>query len=874
MGKVRAFVVPHWHFDALWQLTFDEYFEVTARNLADLLEFLEVCPEFRFNLDQTIYVEEFLRRFPELSDKLREAVRRGQVEFLCSGYTQPDSNVPSGEFLVRNVVLHQLFLRREFGAEAKCGWFIDVYGQSAQLPQIFKKANVECFAFWRGIKGNLPSEFLWEGIDGTRILTHRMPLGYGSGYLPTGERRYGYFIRTITRESGARHLEGVIEELARRASTPNVLVPSGGDFSPPQRELVEVVSELGRRREDVEVRIATASEFFKCLEAHVSELPVFRGEFNPIFRGTYSARIEIKKANREAENLYLIAERFATVAHLLGLPYPREELSEALKLILTNQFHDAINGEVTDEVYDVIMENYAVARRLCRAVLDRALRAIASAVDTRGEWGGVPVLVFNPLSWPRTDAVTVEVAFSDPGARAVRVLTWRGEEVPCQVVEAHRNPDGSLAVAKVVFVAEGVPPLGYKLYYAVPSESEPGPYETSVRASERGGWCTIENEYYSVTFDPYSMNVVSVYDKEAGREVLDCSKYLGNALFVEPDYGSVCSVNGELHAHQVAIPIKDPPGPEAATTMRCVARGEVVERGPVRVTVRLYGVVDCVKYTQWVTLYAKVKRIDFVTELEFSGERRRVRVVFPVRVEGGRVWHEIPYGAIERGEGEYPAINWVDISNDEYGVTLINCGIPGNSVVGNLMIMTLLRSIDAMYLDAPIEAARLRKLALNYLKAAGKHFIYYAMGPKALERGRHVYRYALYPHRGTWREAKSYKVALEANCPLIAVKCSVHEGRLPKEFSFASLSPDNLVLTVLKLAEDGDGVVARFYEAEGRGAEGRLVLFCGVERASEASLLEDELRPLPASGGSVAVRAKPFEIVTVRLRPAGRALAG
>ena len=863
--KLRVFIVPHWHFDALWQLSFEEYFNITVRNLIDLLEFLDLEPEYRFNLDQSIYVEEFMKRFPELTGKLKEAIKRGLIEPVCSGFTQPDSNIPNGEFLVRNITIYQKFMEETFGVRARCGWFIDVYGQSAQLPQIFKKSGVEYFVFWRGVPDGLPSEFLWEGIDGTRILTHRMPLGYGAGYIPTGEWRYYFFICTITDESAIEFLNNLINRLRKWASTNNILIPNGGDFTPPQRFLPSVVKKWRKRRRDLEIYIATASQFFKAVEESRTKLPVIRGEFNPIFRGTYSARIEIKKANREVENLYLNAEKFASIASLFNFTYPRKALEKALKLILTNQFHDAINGEVIDEVYEHIMNNYRTARELCSEVLEEALQEITDKIDTRGN--GIPIVVFNPLSWIRTDIVSVEVAFGESKVKGIKLKDWKGSEVPYQFERLNKNPDGTLGYAKIVFTAENIPSLGYKVYYIVPNERmDVAEFKSSIKVSEERGQYTLENQYYLVSVDPLSKNIVRIYDKEEKKEVIDNSRYLGNSIFSEPDYGSVCNVNGEIDAHQTITPIGDLPNPDIANnTMKNVSHGRVIERGPVKATIYSYGVLENTKYKQYIMIYDKIKRIDFVTELDFGDEHRRIRVVFPINLRNGEIWHEIPYGAIRRGEGEYPAMNWIDISSDDYGVSLINHGIPGNSIVKGVMMLTLLRSIDAMYLATPFRELRLEKMSRMYLERTGKYFTYYALGPKALERGHHIFKYSLYPHRGNWREAKSYKVALEFNNPLIPVKTTKHEGILPKEYSFISMKPENLVLTAVKRSEEG--ITIRFYEAEGRSARGKIAFFKEVESAWEADLLERKIERLEVKNKEVPVEVKPFEIVTVILKP-------
>lgn len=859
-GKWKIHIVPHWHFDALWQLTFEEYFDITARNLMDLLEFLETNPEYRFCLDQTIYIEEFLKQYPELGEKLGKVIRAGTVEPVCSGYTQPDPNLPSGEFLVRNTVLYKAFMKKSFGVDAKCGWYMDTYGQSAQLPQIFKEAGVDYFSFWRGVPKEIPSEFIWKGIDGSQILTHRMPLSYG-GILPHGEMRYGYSIPGEVIDAGTGYLEGRFDQLKRYASTRNMLIPNGGDFAPPQRDLPDVVQEWKKRRGDLEIHIATPTQFFKSLEDSIAEIPTIETEFNPLFRGYYTTRIKIKQENRKCENLYLDAEKFVTIASLLGFSYPEKALEKALKLILLNDFHDAINGEVIDEVYVKMMEDYNKIEDICQEVLGDSLRNIAEKIDVKGE--GIPIVVFNQLSWTRTDVVEVHLALAQPGTRGVVLRDCHGQEIPFEA-SVSRNPDGTLNRVNLLFVAYDVPPVGYKTYFALPSEAAIPSFETSIRTSDENGRYRIENEFYSITVDPISKAIVNIYDKDAGKEVLETDQYLGNVLFDESDYGSVCHINGDIDGHQFAIPIKDLPNPQVAdSTMKCVPSGSIAERGPIRATIYSSGTLNKAKFTQRITVYNKIKRIEFATDVEFEGEHRRIRVSFPIKLDSGEIWHEIPYGAIRRDEGEYPAINWVDLSNKSYGVTLINQGLPGNSVVKNVMLISLLRSIDAMYLGRPFGDARLERVGKMFLEHADRFFTYYPLGRMALEKGSHAFRYALYPHTGTWRDAKSYKTGYEFNNRLIAVKTTNHAGSLPMEQSFISAEPDNLVITAVK--RSGTNVLIRFYEAAGEKTNAKLHFFSPIHSAWKTNLLEEEQERIGISDNALSIGVDPFKIVSVLL---------
>jgi alpha-mannosidase len=870
-NNLHVFIVPHWHFDALWQLPFEEYFNIISRNISDLLEFIDKEPEYKFCLDQTIYIEEFMKRNPELNEKLINAVNTGSIEPVCGGYTQPDSNLPSGEFLVRNTILYIFFIKKYFNAKVSCGWYLDTYGHSAQLPQIFKDSGINYYTFMRGcpVQGikEPKTEFFWEGIDGTRILTHWMPFGYGAGYIPQGDRNYVYHLQTINEKDALRFLKNLVSNLKNKSAGGNLFVPNGSDFSPPQRLLPKLVRTWREESEHLDVSISTANSFFEAVEKSVEKLPIVKYEFNPMFQGTYSARIRIKQENRRAENLYITSEKFATIASSLGSPYPEKDLEKSLKLILLNQFHDAINGEVIDEVYKKMLIDYYRIEKNCRDILEDSLKFIIEKIDTKGY--GIPIVVFNQLSWLRTDVAEAKIVFGEE-VRDILLKDDKGQEIPFQVSGINKNPDSTLNNVKIVFIAEDVPALGYKTYFVVPLKgSKSKNFKTGVSSSSREGVYQIENQYYSIMFDSVSKLIKSIYDKEACREALHTEKYLGNILFDEPEYGTTCHSNGDIQfGHETSIPIKELPNPEVSrNNMDYFSRGSINESGPIRAKVDILGRLQSSTFKQTITIYNKIKRVECKTEIVFEGERRKIRVGFPINVTNGDIWHEIPYGAIKRCEGEYPAINWVDLSNKDFGVSLINQGLPGNSIIRNFMIITLLRSIDAMYLGNPsnyfslIPQERFREM---YLEEARRISPYYPIGSMALEKGAHTFSYALYPHKGTWREAKSYKTALEFNNPFVVVKGKIHKGILPKMQSFLSVEPENLIVTALK--KSGRDILIRFYEAEGKSTSGSIKFFKPIASAWETNLIEEKKVEMKIKNDLIFTNVKGFKISSILLQ--------
>ena len=303
-------------------------------------------------------------------------------------------------------------------------------------------------------------------------------------------------------------------------------------------------------------------------------------------------------------------------------------------------------------------------------------------------------------------------------------------------------------------------------------------------------------------------------------------------------------------------------------------RGNIkgTETGPIRSKVNITTMLGPSVVQQEICLYDRVKRIDFTTKLKFGGpENYRVRMVMPTNIEGGGVWNEIPYGAVERDEGLYVAGNWIDYSESDYGVGLINKGIPANTVTEGNMTLTLLRSFSQIYLWLGRETLKPDEWEMHGRVKVGSESRTLEV-PDALEIGREYdFHYSLYPHRGDWREGKTYKAAAEFKDPLRVVKVPVSKSDkiLPEEWGLVEVAPDNLVLTVCKKAEEDGRIILRFYEAEGKDTKGRLRFTKPVKGAWLTNLLEDEEEEVKVGAGEIEIEVKPFEIVTLKVSLAG-----
>jgi len=855
--KDRFFVIPHTHYDAVVFKTRAEYLEMGLPHILYALQCLKADPRYRFVLDQVCYIRPFLERYPEEEATFRQMVAEGRLQITCGMDTMADVNIPSGESFIRQVLYGKRYCHDKLGVEVTVGWALDTFGHHPQMPQLLRKAGFDCYYFARGVPSpETPSEFCWQGIDGSRVLALWLPYGYGFLFgSPKNPPEFGEFIR------------GRYEHLKPYAPTPVVVGLSGVDLGEPEPHVAELAEEFNRDASaPFELVVATPDEHLAALREAIDAghpLSTVNRDLNPIFQGCYSSRIEVKQSNRELERLLTTVEKCDALAAWLGLPVEGSALERAWEPVLFNQFHDCMCGVQVDKVFEDTMRSYYFSRRSATELLDARLAGIASKIDTRGE--GVPLVVFNTLGWSRTDVVEAEVAFTETRVLNLGLLDAQGCPVPVQVLEAERHPGGGLKRARIAFIARKVPAMGYALYRVIPNGGQTNP-STLTAGTSGQGWFGVAhdptlasergfmaNEYSRLEFDLSTGAVVSLKLKPEERELLRDG--LGNVVAREKDGGDFWQIGGALKGGSSVPSDRRQPAPQpgqAELSSDQVGDGSI-RRGPVMAEFNISHPFGSGWLVSRVRLYAGLPRIDFRTEILNNDEWVRYRVLFPTTIAGGKITHEIPFGAIERPEKELPAQNWIDYGDGKYGLTLINRGLPGNNVDDGVMMLSLLR------------AAQL----VAYAFAGG-----YEPGVTSTsgqELGKRLsFDYALLPHQNTWREARAYRAGLEFNNPLIARKATPHPGELPGHWGLLEISLDNVVLSAVKPGEDGSMVV-RVYETEGqpvRGAE--LKVTPGLLAAEEANLLENAQGELDVKDGkALRFALGPFEIKTFKLRLAG-----
>ena len=881
--KWKLVVVSHSHWDREWYFPFQSFRARLVGMMDSLLDILSSNPDYRhFTLDgQTILLEDYLEVRPDRRDEIERLIREGR---LLSGpwYAPPDEFLAGGESHIRNL-LRGIRLSQSLGGAMIVGYEPDAFGHITHLPAILRGFGIEDAVIWRGLDDCMrKTEFRWRAPDGSEVLTLQMPLGYGYlGSLPSEHDQLVVRLETLRRE------------LEPRATTPYLLIMDGNDHVMPDSDLPAALANAGAAMQDVEIVHGSLPLILQAIREHVSKrkraLPVYQGEMrssqrSPILPGVISARMWIKQRNQRSEDLLTHwAEPFSVWEALLRArlgsdwrepPLPLGPLArmpvdarsvwgllqQAWRFLLMNQEHDGICGCSVDAVHREMATRYDSCQQIGEEVTRMALSTIAA--QRRGR--GPQVLVFNPLAGRRSDFTVARLPVAANGDHPVELVDAGGRRVPCQTLSPPQSrymeiPGVAPGSLEVGFIAPDVPGTGYSALRVVygPARESHAPKTARV----------IENEHFEVAANPVD-GTLTLRDKASGRIMTGLNRIV--------DGGD----RGDEYAYwqPATDKVVDRPARPAAIS--------VVESGPARFTLAVksvYGLpaglnddrterskttVDCA-VTTCASLYPGVRRVDFHTEVDNQAKDHRLRVHFPTGIQTDTVRAEQHFGVVtrpvsmpqadetwvEQPAATQPQKSFVDVSDGEKGVLLANRGLPEYEAIPGpdsvTLALTLLRCV-------------------GWLCRADMTTRQFIAGPPLLETpdaqliGRHTFEYSLIPHDGDWRNA--FTEAHRFARPLMARGTTATGGALPARASLLDITSPSLVISGVKFAEDGNGVVVRLYNISDAPIRGRVRLDEPHDGVALVDLNEKPLAELQASKGWVSIRAKRNEIVSLLFR--------
>jgi alpha-mannosidase len=764
------------------------------------------------------------------------------------------------------------------------------------LPQIYKKSGIDYFVTqkmeWNDTN-QLPFKlFWWQSPDGSKVLAY-FPHGYGNEDLRP-LRLADDLVAARQRSTGMTELMDLYGVGDHGGGPTRAMLDEGFHWTDPS---AASVAAMGGVPVTPKYEFNTAQSFFSLVEKNIAPdspvwnyqtiakgysapaavpgkvaIPTWDSElYFEYHRGVYTTQANQKHNMRTAEEEMLNAEKWSSLAWLDGLNYPSAELTEDWKKVLFNQFHDLAAGSGIAAIYRDAQKDYDWVRMSTGEISGGALQTLADHINTAHGSSGPEtqsVVVFNPLGWERDGEVSVRVHYSG-SSKEVAALKDPAGRVIVATIASYEPQTG---VAELLIPVEHIPALGYETLLLGAAESrfsagtghltangkpafdriEPASTvggghsaQSAIASTPSGGSLSVSNQLISISVDKSTGCVTSVFDQRSNVETLAADS-CGNQLQFFKDspkqYDAWNIDPGTLDLPPAMIGKAD--SVELATS---------ADGSP---AIRATFTWQSSKFVQTITLNGD--QIDIDNDIDWHEKHVLLKAAFPLAVTSDFATYEIPYGSIERpttrnnsfdkAQFEVEAMRWADLSGagadgKVHGLSILNQDKYGYDAAGNVLRITLLRSPTWPDPDA--------------------------------DQGEHHFHYALYPHAGTWKDALTVRHGWEYDYPLQAVVTTAHAGSLPAEHSFASVEPDNIVLTAVKKAEDQNGqgvngLIFRAYEWAGKETTAEFHVPPGATGATATNLMEQpEGGPLAVAkengGDVVKVPIHLYEIVTIRV---------
>ena len=778
-GKPVIHCIGHTHIDVEWLWTRAQTREKTQRSFATANALMEKYPEYPFTMTQPELYRYLKEEAPEKYAQLKAWVEKGRWEPEGAMWVECDCNLVSGESFVRQLLEGKRFFREEFGKESRVLFLPDVFGYSAALPQILKKSGIDYFVTskisWNETNTLPVDAFLWQGIDGTEIFTNFITANIG---LKNHE-----FERKTTYHSliNAPYVVGCWNRYQQKDVSPHALLIFGyGDGGGgPTREDLEKQRRLQRGIPGLPVTkmdhllpyLRTTEQAFLAHCDQTGRTPKWVGELYLEFhRGTYTSVAKNKRANRKSELLLQKAEALSAAHQVFGGSYDQEGLYQAWRKVLHDQFHDILPGSSVHQVYEGTDRDYAQVGEYCRGLIQSKLSSVAASLS-----GGT--LVYNSLGFARTGSICAD--------------------------------------GQTLELTEPIPAFGWQVI---------SPTKPQSRVRVEG--LTAENDHYLMQLDEAGQ-ILSLYDKAACRQVFQAP---GNCFVTYEDLPYRYD-NWEISDYygSKAYPLAQP------AVITPVFDGD-------RAGFRVEKTFDGNTIVQHIWLWSHSRRIDLDHEIQWSQHHRLLKLHFPMDLHTDEASFEIQYGHVRRpthqntswdqARFEVCAHKWVDLSENGYGVALLNDCKYGYSTDGSTLMLTVLK--------------------------AGTY------PTDQVDLGMHRFSCALLPHTGSLYDGQVIRESYSFNQPLEALPCRNHADLLPRQFCLATCQQKNILLETVKKAEDDDGLILRLYDSFGCRSRATVKVAKGFKKAFLCNLMEAPLQELPFDGSSVTLPVKPFEIVTLK----------
>lgn len=829
-------VVSSSHQDIAWMDTPEKCVEFRdVRMITPALKRMAENPEFKFCVENAMNLYEYLERHPDRFEEIKKFTESGQLEWGAN-FNQPYEGMYDGEALIRQTYLGKKRLQKMIpGGNFTCAWDEDVPGRVTQRPQMFAKAGVKYLQYSR----MEPGLYNWYSPDGSYISCftpgqyHMSGTGVHNAGADEEERTKAYISK----------LSDWNDYYKERGLSPDFIFLNSRDFATPldhDKYFSEWNAKVDKGESDLpKINYSTGATSI--------EAAVRKGKPDSIMGERPNVWLYIHgpghqralKASRYASRRLAAAEKFASFNAMLKndfSDYPQEELTNAWEdAIFADHGWGGNHGHITDKLFRTKFEN---AGKIADEVVESSITKIAENIDYKKE--GIPVVVFNPLSWDRLEPVEFSINTEGMYHTNFKLVDGYGNNVDFQTVATDNTDNDSWM--KFVFISSGVPAHGYKTYYLLPGQS---PADSRLRMDFDGE--KIVNDFYIITLKPGGIS--SIMDKSIQQELVSESDFL---------FGEVFALESVGHGAGEFSRIQQPTMKGFEKMSQYSPGWQLVEHGIVRTVLESTHPWEHCTVRQRLIVYTGHKSIDVEVDiLGFDGEKsREYRVAFPMKNDNGtgKVAYEGPMAVIEVGKDELPipggfskpeqiydtpcteihprvAQDWFSFWDDTKAVmvssdvTAFDWVNPANPESDEIVLQPILL--------ATRRSCNGSSYANWYLQRGNHHFKF-----KITSFGKNWWQRPLTTF--SWKNIRQN--GDQANQPMdaLVITKKPEKGTLPDLQSFAKINSRNVIVSTIKKCEDDNNVVFRCYDIEGVDSEVKIDFFKPVKASWKTNIIEEE----------------------------------
>jgi alpha-mannosidase len=859
-GKIN--IITSSHQDIAWMDSIGACEKWRDENMiTPVLKLLAENKSFSYTVEDALCLKEYLERHPDRYNDILKFTLEGRLEWGAT-YVQPYESLYDGEALIRQTYLGRKWLKETLpGCDFICAYSPDVPGRALQMSQILYKSGIKYLHFSR----HEPGIYRWYSPDGSSVLAFT-PGQYDETGIPVRRAKTD----GETKDAFINYLNSWNDYYKKNKITPFIPFYFSSDWSKPNEftSLFGMWDSSSKKEKLPSLNFSTGGQALKSIDNN-TEFEELRGERPNVWLYIHGPSHEKAiTASRKTNRMLVAAEKFASINSIVNNninSYPEKGLKTSWeKAIYPDHGWGGKHGDLTDLAF---RKSFETALNISTDIFQNSIKSITDAIDFKKE--GIAVVIFNPLSWERTDKVEVSISAYGQTKTSFKVIdAVSGEEVPCQRIEAVPTKETDETV-NMTFIAEKVPSMGYKTYYleAFQEEIKGGrdrnnqiplkpTYPSNVDASSNND--TFENQFYRITFGKGGLK--SIYDKQLQKELLMTDKFLGGEVFQLESLGNGA---GEFTDIQPVSMNGFEKVSQYSPSWTCSEFGSVRKSWEFTQQTRFAAI------RQKITLYDNLKQIEFKVDiLGFSGEHyREYRLAFPLNQTQSKIAYEVPMGVVEVGKDEIKGAAGFSKADQIYATECSKVhprevqdwfnASSNNISVSISSSVAVFDWIDPTIVSNPYTI--LQPVLMSSRKSCHGEGNFY------LQPGNHFYTFTFTSDTGNWKN--NTQKGKQAGMPLqsVVVNGQKRQGGLPENRSFAQLNKNNVIVSTFKKTDNENSYIIRLYEVTGEDTDIRITFPFPIKRLWKTDMIEENGKEIQHGNNSFDTRMGHNAIETFKL---------